>query len=265
MEEGYQRSREMAQKALALDPDLVEALLALADVQLEYDWDMRGAEASYLHALSIRPSDAEGLRTYGYFLLSDGRPEEAVGYYRKALAVDPMQARAYTGLISSLLRAERFDEIPPVMDALAAQVDPPEMDATRRSVLRWQLILQGQYLEAAELIPEQPARISDLQDAAIIHHHLGDPGLAQGYVDQLVRIAEERQRFFTLLAGTLVEIGLSDTALSYLEKGLEAHEVLFGSIRTDPLLRPLYHDPRFLGLLERAGLEPPPDEPVVGG
>ena len=38
--EGYERSREMAEKALAINPDLVEALLALADVQLEYDWDL---------------------------------------------------------------------------------------------------------------------------------------------------------------------------------------------------------------------------------
>jgi TolB-like protein len=40
MQEGYERSREMAEKALAINPDLVEALLALADIQLEYDWNM---------------------------------------------------------------------------------------------------------------------------------------------------------------------------------------------------------------------------------
>jgi TolB-like protein/Flp pilus assembly protein TadD len=132
--EGYERSREMAEKALAIDPDLVEALLALADIQLEYDWDMEAAERSYRRALEIRPSDAEGLRTYGYFLATDGRIDEAIGYYKKALEVDPMQLRAYFGLAMTYIFGGRFEELPALSERLAAHRDERFMKRWNRNM-----------------------------------------------------------------------------------------------------------------------------------
>ena len=53
------------------------------------------------------------------------------------------------------------------------------------------------------------------------------------------------------------KMGQTDLALEYLEKAVEAREVNLAFIRNDPDLEPLFADPRFLDLLQRAGIKPP--------
>ncbi|MDH4003174.1 MAG: tetratricopeptide repeat protein [Xanthomonadales bacterium] len=255
--EGYERSREMAEKALAIDPDLVEALLALADIQLEFDWDMEAAERSYLRALEIRPSDAEGLRTYGYFLATDGRYDEAFKYYQKALEVDPMQLRVYYGLAMSYIFSGNFEEMAALTEKLAAHRDERFMERWNQNMTLITLRFKGEWAELIERLPQEPESIGDLQDAAIAYYHTGDEQRAREYLDRMIEIAEEKQYEFSSVAAALVQMGQPDRALEYLEKALQTREVNFPFIRHDPDLEPLFDDPRFLDLLQRAGIKPP--------
>jgi TolB-like protein/Tfp pilus assembly protein PilF len=257
MKEGYERSREMAMKALEIDPNLVEALLALADIQLEYDWDMGASERSYLQALEIRPSDAEGLRTYGYFLVSDGRFDEAIEYYHRALEVDPLQTRAYSGLAYAVILAGRYDEVPEIGERLAQFKDPEYVEQWRDNMEYVLLRYTGQYAELTERLPSEPETVGDLQDAAISYYHLGNEQKAGDYLDQLILIAEESTNNYILVAAALVHMDQIDRAMEYLEKSFEAREVNNSFIRGDPDFRPLHDDPRFISLLNQAGLEPP--------
>jgi len=258
MQEGYERSRELALKALAIDPDLVEALLALADIQLEYDWDMQAAERSYRRALEIRPNDAEGLRTYGYFLVTDGRFDEAIDYYERALEVDPLQVRAYYGLAFTLLLAGRADEVDAVTELLAEHQGPEFMQRWNRNVGILKLRYAGRYEEMVELLPAEPDNFGDLVDAAVAHYHLGHSEQAEGYLDQLLELADAGEGKYVNAAAALAQMDQPDRAMAYLEKSVEAREVNNAFIRIDPDFEPLYNDPRFLALLERMGLEPPP-------
>jgi len=257
MAEGYERSRQMAEKALAIDPDLVEALLALADIQLEYDWDMEAAEKSYRRALEIRPSDAEGLRTYGYFLFVDGRPEEAIDYYRKALEVDPLQVRAYLGMAASLIYAERYSDLPELTESLAQHKDDEFMKRWSNNLQIMELRHRRQYKELIPLLPEEPDTMGDLVDAAISYYYGGDPEKAQNYLQQMIEIANEESSSYSVVASALAQMDQPDLAIEYLEKALEAHEVVLGFIRTDSDFAPLHKDPRYLDILKRAGLKPP--------
>jgi TolB-like protein/Tfp pilus assembly protein PilF len=258
MEEGYERSREMAMKALAIDPDLVEALLALADIQLEYDWDMEAADSSYRRALEIRPSDAEGLRTYGYFLVSDGRFDEAVEYYNKALEVDPLQIRAYTGLAYALILGGRYDDLTELADRLALHKNPEFVQRWRKAMELATLRYQGQYARLIELLPEELETVSYLRDAAISHYFLANQDQARKYLDQLIAIVDERTGDYSVVAAALAQMDEPDRAIEYLNNAVASREVNSAFIRVDPDFRPLYDDPRFLQLLERAGLKQPP-------
>jgi len=256
--EGYELSREMANKALAIDPDSVEALLALADIQLEYDWDTEAAERSYLRALELRPSDAEGLRTYGYFLSTEGRFDEAISYYKKALEVDPMQLRAYFGLGITLSFAGQFDEIPWLTEKLAKHRDEKFMSMWNWRMNLFRLRFQNRWGELIEVLPEEPESIGDLQDAAIAYYHTGDTERANEFLERLVVAVEETKDEYSSLAAALVQMDQPDRALEYLEKSVEVREVNLSFIRNDPDFVPLFDDPRFLDLLERAGIKPPP-------
>jgi len=58
-EEGYARAREAAQRALALEPDLAEAHVALGFVLKGYDWDWPGAQMAMRAALARAPGSAD--------------------------------------------------------------------------------------------------------------------------------------------------------------------------------------------------------------
>ena len=73
----------------------------------------------------------------------------------------------------------------------------------------------------------------------------------------MIEIAEEEQYEFSTVAGALVQMGQPDRAMEYLEKALQTREVNFAFIRNDIDLEPLFDDPRFLDLLQRAGIKPP--------
>jgi adenylate cyclase len=49
--EGFARAREAVARALALEPDLAEGHTQMGLIQMQHDWDWRGAEASYRRAL----------------------------------------------------------------------------------------------------------------------------------------------------------------------------------------------------------------------
>ena len=60
--DGYRRAREAAEKALALDPQLADAHLAMGWIHQVYDWDWAAADASFRRALDLEPGNAQALR-----------------------------------------------------------------------------------------------------------------------------------------------------------------------------------------------------------
>ena len=59
-------AREAAEKALALDPQLVDAHLAMGWISSVYDWDWAAADASYRRALDLEPGNARALMNFGF-------------------------------------------------------------------------------------------------------------------------------------------------------------------------------------------------------
>jgi tetratricopeptide (TPR) repeat protein len=110
------------------------------------------------------------------------------------------------------------------------------------------------------LLPVKPVTFGDLQEAAVIYYHTGDQQRAQQYLDQLIDLANEESENYSSVAAALVQMDQPDRAIEYLEKALEEREVVFHFIRIDPDFQPLHDDPRYLDILERAGLEPPPSK-----
>ena len=54
--DGFRQARDAAEKALALDPQLVHAHLAMGWIQASYDWDWAAADASIIRVLSSNPA-----------------------------------------------------------------------------------------------------------------------------------------------------------------------------------------------------------------
>ena len=83
-------ARVSAKRAMELDPTLAEAHLALADIRRMLEWDWRGAEAAYLQAITLNPSQENSHRGYGTMLIALGRPDEAIREVERAVEMDPL-------------------------------------------------------------------------------------------------------------------------------------------------------------------------------
>jgi Flp pilus assembly protein TadD len=92
-EDGYRR-------VLALDPDSGAARLGLGRMLLASD--PRGAEQSFLEALSHDPRDAKALNDLGIARDLQGRHADAQAAYRQALGVAPEMQAAIANLALSL-------------------------------------------------------------------------------------------------------------------------------------------------------------------
>ena len=93
---------------LASPPLRAQERIYLAnDDHTDYNWS--ASETQYRQALRAR-ANAETHNGLGYVLAKEGRPDEAVAEFRKAIDADPKFAPAYSNLADALAQQRRFEE-----------------------------------------------------------------------------------------------------------------------------------------------------------
>jgi serine/threonine-protein kinase len=93
-------AKAAANKAIAIDPDLAMAHLALGKGAFWFEWDWRRAEEEYRRALQLDPSNADAHRMYAHLLSNTGRHAEAFREADAALQLDPLS------LLNSAMRGQ---------------------------------------------------------------------------------------------------------------------------------------------------------------
>jgi serine/threonine-protein kinase len=85
------KARAAADRALELSPSLAEARTARACVRAMYEWDWKGAEDDFEHALRSDPQSSTGHQWFAMNVLVPlGRFDEAREHIRQARAADPL-------------------------------------------------------------------------------------------------------------------------------------------------------------------------------
>jgi Flp pilus assembly protein TadD/peroxiredoxin len=102
------RARAAYERALALQPDLAEALNDLGALQAQAG-DLEGAVARFRAALAATPDYPDALNNLGYALLVVGRGDEARALYERAIALQPDFPEALNNLGLLLGRAGDLD------------------------------------------------------------------------------------------------------------------------------------------------------------
>lgn len=100
----FPAAADAASRGLAIDPNNVECLRlrARALSRVGGPEHFAGADASMRTALAESPDDARAQCDAGHLLLERGRPDEAFGFFREALRLDPTLTDARAGLLASL-------------------------------------------------------------------------------------------------------------------------------------------------------------------
>src|SRR5262249_7394106 len=103
-------AREATARALTLEGNLPEALRAHAHIQLNYDFDWKGADASLQTALRLAPADSTLFIWAGNVATAKGNAAHGIELYRNAVALDPVNPSARSFLAYQLAVTRQFAE-----------------------------------------------------------------------------------------------------------------------------------------------------------
>jgi adenylate cyclase len=98
-------ARQLIERAIALDPQLVEAYVVRARIARVYDYDWAAAETSMKRARELEPGKFVVLFGMGMLAGTLGRVDESVALFRQALERDPLNPGVHIELGLALLAA----------------------------------------------------------------------------------------------------------------------------------------------------------------
>jgi len=243
-----------ARKALELDPQLAEAHVLLANIEKD-QWQWAEAEAEFRRALDLNPNDAVAQNGFADWLLSQGRPEEALAWARRAREHDPLAVSGVKiGWI--LFQSHRYEEAIHELRSVLA-VFPDQTGALW--FLGFALIANGQAEEAIPVL-EKVVSASGHSPAAIgvlirAYAHAGRRTDALRLLEELKR--RQKTSYVPPAAFVNAYLGLDDKeqAFVWFEKAYEEKSNILQFLKVHPYFDPVRGDPRFADLVHRVGLD----------
>jgi serine/threonine-protein kinase len=250
IEAGYQRAVAAAGKAVALGGDLPDGYVARGLLRIPTAWDFEGSGADLRRALALKPDDSDALSTYADVVLrAQGHLKEAIAALRKASEVDPLNARVWTLLGSTLIYDGQLDT---ARQALNRSVEISPEQAGAAFYLGETLLLEGRATEAMAIMHRPGNPVYQLLGIAVGEHDLGHPAESQRALDAL--IAGHSHDGAYQIAEAYAWRGDKDRAFEWLERARVQHDGGLHVVKVDPLLTKLRRDPRYAALLRKINL-----------
>jgi TolB-like protein/DNA-binding winged helix-turn-helix (wHTH) protein/Tfp pilus assembly protein PilF len=247
--EGFRKARDDAERAVALDPTLASAYLALARTQIFCDWDWDAADASLTKAAALEPGSVEIFRIRSYRSRVLGNLDQAIRLYEQAVALDPLRTNSYSGLAYLLYVGGRYDE---AKAGVKKAIDLNPQAAFVHLTLGKILIAEGKPQQALVEIEKEPLEWGKFTGQALAYRaldreHDSNAALAvliskygSGAAYQIAQVYAYRRE--------------SDKSLDWLERAYEQRDPGLTEINSDPLFKNLHHDARYTGLLKKMRL-----------
>lgn len=245
---GFRQVNEYADAALAIDPNLAEALIAKGNAITSGEFDHDRAAEHYVRALESAPNNTNALGWLGFIRSAQGRHAEAIELSERVLQLDPLSLVSHRAMGDVYRVAGRTD------DAIRVYRKALEQEPNTARVhgrLARIYLAQGDFEAAARHITAEPVQwVKDMY--AIMLNSRGEDSeafraAAEAY-DAAYGVSNSYQ-----LAEIYGFVGDLDTAFEWLETGLEIHDPGIPWLQTSEFLRPLHNDPRWPQIVERAG------------
>lgn len=252
----WQQARAEARRALELDPNCIDALVALGHLQLVADWDLDGSIATLRRAVALAPGPSTGRQFLAEAYSAADRHDEALATIEDALALEPYSPLLLAVKALVLNAAGKPEEVLRTLE---------EADLFHPRFV-WQRFYRANALE----------RLGRPSEAALARTEPVCTTCAPDSLPRRSREAAEREGlagFYrveleiwqrppssrnigapTLLAEALAGLGRSEEAWPWLEKAVANRGEYFLHLRRSPAFDKLRGDPRWKALLERAGL-----------
>jgi TolB-like protein/Tfp pilus assembly protein PilF len=252
----FQQQREQAlqaaERAIAIDPELGDAHLALAFVRYGFDWDWAGVDTELAKARAFDPASSYPLQMAGTFAALRGHLNDAQRFLEQATEKDPLNANAY------LFRAIVYRVMGQFAEALTAARKVVELEPTAsrsHTVLAETLLAIGQPDAAL-------AEVEKESDPAYRAYARARTYILVGRrADADAALAEFEKTFAADWAYAIASLHAlrdePDEAFSWLDRAYQQRDGgLTGtpSVNVDPDLKSIRGDPRYKAFLRKMNL-----------
>jgi tetratricopeptide (TPR) repeat protein len=251
---GYERARQLAQHALQLSPDSVEAHYPIQYVYRTLDWDWPAAEAEGQRALAKDPTNPDVLQISALVSATLGRWDDAEQQLLTALSRDPLHVYAVWSLGTTYYLSGRFGEAETTFRKLLER--EPDFLWTRSYVGRTLLAL-GKPEAALAIVQEDVDEGTRLWMLPIVLQAVGRDTEADEALQAQIEHWADTSAYS--VARTYAHRGDSDLAFEWLERAYRQRDAALVEIIGEPLFKNIADDPRFNVFLRKMNL---PTEPV---
>src|SRR5580700_5840957 len=249
-----QKAAAAAMRALEIDASLSESHASLALVRFWYDWNWEEAEAEFLRAIELNPSYTSAYQWYAAFLNTQGRFEEAQAAQKSARDLDPFSLILHMNVADPLFFSRQYDLA--VQQLVTLLEHEPRFFPALFQLGRVYVQME-KYKEAIDAF-ERALEFSQQQEAlpALAHAYAlaGRTQEARTILEEMKNDKTGRYVASPMIARIHLGLGEFETALDWLEKGLEERSYWMVFLKNDPVYDPIRSHPRFGELLKLTGL-----------
>ena len=253
--EALRVARDSANRALAIDPDDGDALVAIGEARRVLDHDCAGARAAFEKVLALNPSSVAALRYYGWFLGVRRLDADAIAAADLAFTLDPLCIVMQMSAADIRYLARDFEGA--LIRSRHALAMEPDSDRAMRSAAA-ALVQLGRGEEAVAAFDAAPERALSTAALAV----KGCAFAAAGHVDKARAIARRLERtgkdrvvspyFFAALHTALGDTG---AAFAQLERACATGDPSLDAVGVDPRFGALHGDARLHAICARLRLD----------
>jgi TolB-like protein/Tfp pilus assembly protein PilF len=242
-------ARDAIARALAIEPDLPDALYARAWIETNFDFNWSAATQTVSKAMALAPADPNVLIAAANLETALGNRDRAIEIYRKAVELDPVNAQSRSFLAFGLANTKRFAE------ARAEYARVIELNSSApwaHAGLGLAYLLQNKFEEAAteaQADAGEWARLLIVSCARWAQKHVQESDAA---LNELIKNESELAAF--QIAQAYAYRGDKDKAFEWLERARRQRDPGLGDLLKDPLLENIHDDPRWNAFLRTMGL-----------
>jgi TolB-like protein/Tfp pilus assembly protein PilF len=260
--ETFRKAKAAAHKALELDGALGEAHGSLAHVRL-HDWDWEELEKDFERAIELDPSQAIVYYWYGEYLMSMGRPEEAIAMTQRAYQMDPLSPVIGASLAMILYLARRFDQALEVLNRVQEIYPDHFLPCLRLGLVFIQKRKYGEAIAELNKAVRLANHSTETEAAlALAHAAAGETKSAMKLARKLEESSAQRYVLPYNIAKIYAASRNQERAFDWLEKAYAEGNPDLIELNSEPVFDGLRKDARFANLMQRVGWKMSTEQPA---
>jgi len=242
-------ARDAVARALAIEPDLPDALYARAWIETNFDFNWSAATQTVSKAMALAPADPNVLIAAANLETALGNTDRAIEIYGKAVELDPVNAQSRSFLAFGLANTKRF------ADARAEYARVIELNSSApwaHAGLGLGYLLENKFEEAATAAQADAGDWCRLLIVSCARWGQKRVAESDAALAELTRNDSETAAY--QIAEVYAYRGDKDKAFEWLERARRQRDPGLGNLRRDPLVENLHSDPRWNAFLRTMGL-----------